>query len=129
RYDGLTPHADVGELERKIAEIVRTWDDRLADAIAMQGDQAEALQAKYGTAFSAGYAETFPAERALEDIKRVERLSPEHPVVIDFYRVPGMPASRIHAAVYSLGAPIPLSQRVPVLENLGFSAIDERSYH
>ena len=74
---------------------------------ATQGERAEALQAKYGTAFSAGYAETFPAERALEDIKRIERLGPEHPVVIDFYRVPGMPASRIHAAVYSLGAPIP----------------------
>src|SRR4029079_15749019 len=33
------------------------------------------------------------------------------------------------AAVYSLGAPIRLSERVPVLENLGFAAIDERSYH
>ena len=129
RYEGPTPHADVSDLERQVVEIVRTWEDRLADAILTQGERADALQAKYGTAFSAGYAETFPAERALEDIKRIERLVPEHPVVIDFYRVPGMPASRIHAAVYSLGGPIPLSQRVPVLENLGFSAIDERSYH
>ena len=70
-----------------------------------------------------------PAERALEDIKRIERLGAAHPLVIDFYRVPGMPANRIHAAVYSLGAPIRLSERVPVLENLGFAAIDERSYH
>ena len=30
------------------------------------------------TAFSAGYAETFPAERALEDIARIERLGREH---------------------------------------------------
>jgi glutamate dehydrogenase len=129
RYDGPTPPVDVAELEHGIAEIVRTWEDRLADAIATQEDRAEALRAKYGTAFSAGYAEIFPAERALEDIKRIERLGPDHPVVIDFYRVPGMPANSLHAAVYSLGAPIPLSQRVPVLENLGFSAIDERSYH
>ena len=93
------------------------------------GDRAEALLAKYGTAFSAGYAETFSAERALQDIERIERLGPDQPVVIDFHREPGAPPSRIHAAVYSLGAPIPLSQRVPVLENLGFSAIDERSYH
>ena len=129
RFAGPTPQADVAELERGIVEIVRTWEDRLADAICTQEDRAEALQAKYGTAFSAGYAETFPAERALEDIKRIERLGAEHPLVIDFYRVPGMPANRIHAAVYSLGAPIRLSERVPVLENLGFSAIDERSYH
>jgi glutamate dehydrogenase len=128
RFAGPTPQADVALLERRVAEIVRTWEDRLADAIATQGEGAVALQAKYGTAFSAGYAETFPAERALEDIKRIERVGTHHTLVIDFYRVAGMAANRVHAAVYSLGAPIPLSQRVPVLENLGFSAIDERSY-
>jgi glutamate dehydrogenase len=130
RYGGETPHADVAELERKIEDIVRTWEDRLADAIcAGGGDRAEPLLAKYGAAFSAGYAETFSAERALQDIERIERLGPDQPVVIDFHREPGAAPSRIHAAVYSLGAPIPLSERVPVLENLGFSAIDERSYH
>ena len=133
RLAGPTPQADVADLERRIVEIVRTWEDRLADAICALGtslgEDADALLAKYGTAFSAGYAETFPAERALEDLKRIERLGAEHPVVIDFYRVAGMPEHRIHAAVYALGAPIRLSERVPVLENLGFSAIDERSYH
>ena len=34
RYDGATPQVDVAELERRIADIVRTWEDRLADAIA-----------------------------------------------------------------------------------------------
>ena len=37
RYGGETPQVDVAELERKIADIVRTWEDRLADAIAAQG--------------------------------------------------------------------------------------------
>ena len=39
------------------------------------------------------------------------------------------PRGRLHAAVYRFGEPIALSERVPVLENLGFRAIDERSYH
>jgi glutamate dehydrogenase len=129
RYGGETPQADLATLERQIAEIVRTWEDRLADAIAGKGRDGGALLAKYGVAFSAGYAETFTAERALQDIERIERLGPAQPVVIDFHRQPGEPAARIHAVVYSLGAPITLSERVPVLENMGFSAIDERSYH
>jgi glutamate dehydrogenase len=129
RFSGPTPEVDVTDLERQIAVIVRTWEDRLAEVIATQGERAETLLAKYGAAFSAGYAETFSAERALEDIERIERLGPDQPVVIDFHRAPGAPANRIHAAVYLLGAPIPLSERVPILENLGFSAIDERSYH
>src|SRR6476646_8360520 len=31
--------------------------------------------------------------------------------------------------VFSASRPIPLSQRVPVLENMGFSVVDERTYH
>src|SRR5581483_7803226 len=129
RYEGPTPQADITEVEARIAEIVRTWEDRLGDAIAAMGERADELHAKYRNAFSAGYAETFGPERALEDIKRIERLSPDQPVVIDFHRAPDGPASRVHAAVYSLGAPITLSERVPVLENLGFASVDERSYH
>ena len=49
-------------------------------------------------------------------------------MAIDFYREPDAPERRLRAAVYRFGAPIRLSERVPVLENLGFSAIDERSY-
>ena len=50
------------------------------------------------------------------------------PVAIDFYRQAGDPPARLNAAVYRFGGPISLSRRVPVLENLGFQAVDERSY-
>src|SRR5262249_38731368 len=120
--------ADVGALERGIGDIVRTWEDRLLDALAALGSDGEALKAKYANAFSAGYQESFPPERALEDIKRIERLGPDRPAGIAFYRPPGAPAGRAHAAVYRFGGPISLSERVPVLENLGFSSVDESSY-
>ena len=35
---------------------------------------------------------------------------------------------RVHAAMYRFGPPMQLSERVPILENLGFSAIDERTF-
>lgn len=127
RYEGTTPEIDTADLEWRIVDIIRTWEDRLADAISV-GAHAETLQAKYGRAFSAGYAETFSPERALQDIQRIERLGPDLPVAIDFYRRAGAPEHRINAAVYRFGAPISLSQRVPLLENMGFVAIDERSY-
>jgi glutamate dehydrogenase len=128
RGEGETPHVDTAALEGRIADIVRTWDDRLVEAISAQGPQAETLLAKYGSAFPAGYAATFPATRALRDIARIERLGPQMPVAVDFYREGGEPAAHLHAAVYRFGGPISLSQRVPVLENLGFRAIDEQSF-
>jgi glutamate dehydrogenase len=128
RSEGATPQAETAELEERIADAIRTWDDRLIEAISAQGPQADALLVKYGAAFPAGYAATFPAERAPRDIGRIERLGPSMPVAIDFHREAGDPAGRLHAAVYRFGEPISLSQRVPVLENLGFRAIDEQSY-
>ncbi len=128
RYEGTTPRVAPADLEGGVADIVRTWDDRLGEAIGALGARGEALLAKYRDAFSAGYAEMFSAGRALQDIERIERLGPEMPVAIDFYREDGAPAGRCRAAVYRLGGPISLSRRVPVLENLGFVAIDERSY-
>ncbi|MBO0765328.1 MAG: NAD-glutamate dehydrogenase, partial [Hyphomicrobiaceae bacterium] len=128
RTEGVTPQVDTLELERRIAGLIRTWDDRLMEAIAAQGSAAEALLARYAAAFPADYAAAFPAERALHDIQRIERLGPDMTVAIEFYRETSAPAARVSAAVYRFGGPISLSQRVPLLENLGFRAIDERTY-
>ena len=38
------------------------------------------------------------------------------------------PRAGVHAAMYRFGPPMQLSERVPILENLGFSAIDERTF-
>ena len=119
---------DVPALEVRVAALTRTWEDQLSDTLAAVGDAAPMLSAKYRRAFPAGYQEQFSFERALEDIGRIERLGPNRSVAIDFYRAEGQPANQLHAAVYRFDAPIPLSERVPVLENLGFSVIDERSY-
>ncbi len=129
---GETPPAEVADsqLEADIDDLLRTWPDRLAPAIAaspLAHAAAELIEA-YGSAFTVSYTETFSVERAVEDIARIERLTEACPVAIDFYREPDAPATRVRAAVYRYDVSIPLSERVPLLENLGFRVIDERSY-
>ena len=137
RHGGVTPDVAADDLERSIGALTRTWDDQLAEALSRSQSGSDgspgpgeerARIAAYGRAFSAGYAETFPVERALQDIQRIERLGPDRTIAIDFYRKPGDPPATVHAAIYRFDAPIRLSERVPVLENLGFSVVDERSY-
>ena len=65
--------------------------------------------------------------RVRSDINRIERLGPELPIA-RLLREPDWPAHCIRGDVYRYGDPISLSERVPLLENMGFTAIDERSY-
>ncbi|MET0567855.1 MAG: NAD-glutamate dehydrogenase domain-containing protein, partial [Hyphomicrobiaceae bacterium] len=128
RREGATPSVDPATVEDRVAHIVRTWSDHLSELLAAAGDEPKALIGKYGDAFPAGYMETFPSERALEDIKRIERLGADRPLAIDFYQDADAANGRVRVAIYRFDAPMRLSERVPVLENLGFSVIDERSY-
>ncbi len=128
RRSGRIVPVEVADLEAGIARIVRTWGDALKQAISGLGDGSSALVARYLGAFPAGYAEVFSPARALEDIARIERLGPDRRAAIDVHRESEMHEGRIRAAIYCLDEPIRLSDRVPMLENLGFSVIDERTW-
>ena len=128
RNEGPEPVVDVARLEAEIAVSIRSWTGQLTDLITKADtSRGPDVARRYASAFSAAYTGTFPPARALADIARMERLSAAQPIGIDFYREPGLPADRVRAAIFRLDGPIPLSERVPVLENLGFSVIDERS--
>ncbi len=71
---------------------------------------------KYLGAFSAGYSETFTPARAIEDIQRIERLTAGMPVAVDFHRETDAAGPHLHATLYRYGAPIMLSERLPILK-------------
>jgi glutamate dehydrogenase len=117
-------------LERAIEAIVRTWIDVLGDELAANYDpvRARALLARYRDAFSEGYREVYSPSTALADIRVIEGLTPERPLGVDFHRRADEHADGVRLKVWSYGRPIPLSERVPVLENMGFKVVDERTY-
>jgi len=114
------------QLEHGLTELLRTWTDSLIEALedTFEPARARALTMRYRNAFSAGYQETFTAEAAVEDIRLIERLSEAHPLGVDGRRV----ETGVGLKVWSRGDPIPLSERVPVLENMGFRVVDERTH-
>ncbi|MCJ2033982.1 NAD-glutamate dehydrogenase [Methylobacterium sp. J-068] len=124
------PERDPAALEAGIAALVRTWGDELRVALAetMDGAQARALAGRYGEAFSAAYRESFTPRVAIADIATLERLNPDRPRAADIGRRVTDPDSQIRLKVFSRGASLSLSERVPVLENLGFRVINERTY-
>ncbi|WP_088348199.1 MULTISPECIES: NAD-glutamate dehydrogenase [Rhodomicrobium] len=123
--------ADVSEdaLEAEVQGFVHTWRDELQTLIRRHyGRGTNGILGRFGEAFPPGYEDSNPPERALEDIDRIEKLSPELPVGIDFFRERRSPPNELQVTLYQLDEPISLSKRVPVLENLGFSVIAEQTF-
>ncbi len=130
RYEGETPRVPQEQLESGISAIVRTWADGLRDALAgsMGGVAARTLGQRYADAFNAAYREAFAPADAIGDIAVLETLTGERDRAIDLYHRDGDPDTRVHLKVFARGASLPLSQRVPMLENLGFRVVNERTY-
>jgi glutamate dehydrogenase len=131
RYEGETPVIARDRLESEISAIAATWGDKLKAALATSTDgmRARMLASRYARAFAGGYTETFGTLQAIADIAAIEKLTPVRPVVISVYRVEGEDdPTRFGLKVFSRGAPLSLSYRVPVLENHGLRVVNERTY-
>jgi glutamate dehydrogenase len=127
---GEAANPDRASLERAVEAIVRTWVDELGEELARNYDalRARALFKRYRDAFSQGYRENYSPLTAVGDIRVIEGLSPSRPLGVDFHRHASDAKSCIGLKVFSFNRPIPLSERVPVLENMGFKVVDERTY-
>ncbi len=131
RYEGETPHVDRAVLDRAVEAIVRNWTDGFEETLAaaqVSGDR-RTLSAKYREAFPVDYREIYPPATAVADIQVLDTLTAEHPLGVEFYRTFGAEPASAGLKVFSYGRPIALSERVPVLENMGFRVVDERTYH
>ncbi len=130
RDEGETPDVSRGTLERGIASIIRTWADSLRDEldVTVGGARARALASRYADAFSAAYREAFRGEQAISDVSILEQLSEARPRAVDLYRREGDDQTRVNLKVFSRNTALPLSERVPLLENLGFRVVNERTY-
>ena len=131
RSGGAALDVPRAKLESDVAGIVRTWTDALNDALALANppSRAHALYARYHDAFSAGFQESYPATVAAADIRAIESLTEQRPLGVDFHHRLEEESQSVGLKVWSYARPLPLSERVPVLENMGFKVVDERTYH
>ncbi len=130
RYQGETPNPDRASMEQAVEALVRTWTDGLAEALTLVHEpiKAQQLIRRYRDAFPVGYREAYVPPAAVADIRLIETLSPIRPLGADFYSRREGDRACAGLKVWSREKPIPLSERVPVLENMGFRVVDERTY-
>ncbi len=130
RDEGRTPDLDPRGLEADIASLCRRWEDRMMDAFA--GSELSAASddylARYEKAFPAGYRDVYGIRRLVDDVQIIEGMDEACPTAVSFHHDESFDKGAVEVTLYNIDGPIPLSKRVPIFENLGFSVIDEQSY-
>ncbi|WP_292273589.1 NAD-glutamate dehydrogenase, partial [Mesorhizobium sp.] len=126
RSGGKTPKVEPATIEAAIRDIVRTWDDALREAVSESG--ADATLTAIASRFSESYRDSFSPAVALADAGRIARIDAANPIAIDYYRHADQKPHQAALKIYHHGSPVALSRRVPVLENIGFRVISERTF-
>ncbi|MDT8344417.1 MAG: NAD-glutamate dehydrogenase [Thermohalobaculum sp.] len=127
---GTVPAYDTALLEAEIVEAVRSWSDMLLDELIGHAGEAAGhrLHARFGKGFSASYREDVQVAAAIGDIEKLDTLSEQTPLALSFYRRLEDDDRSVRFKIYHLGDPVPLSDALPVLENMGFRILNEHPY-
>ena len=127
---GTMPDVDTRELETRLVQVTRRWQDDLADALldAFGEEQGNRLLQRYADSFPAGYRDDYPARTAVRDIELIERVKDSGQLAMNLYRPIEAEARAFRFKVYRAGDPIALSRSLPMLEHLGVRVDEERPY-
>jgi glutamate dehydrogenase len=122
---------DADALERRVAAAVRSWLDAFRASLLQHFDEAYALQLfdKYAQAFPAAYTEDFQADAAALDVSFLEAVEKEPKRLhLDIYRPDPRRKEKIFLKIFRSQDAIPISDLLPMLENMGLKVIAERPY-
>jgi glutamate dehydrogenase len=126
----VVPDVDVAALEQRIADATRTWEDdlsRAADEMLGEAEAARLLDVYYD-AFPEAYKEDFPARNAIADLLRVDSVDPRDGIALQLYEPPAAAEGEHRLKIFRTGAPLALTQVLPMFTALGVDVIDERPY-
>ncbi len=130
RYEGHTPSPDQDTLEAAAVDLIRTWADNLKAELYESLDliTATELFKRYCDAFPEGYQAAYSAGSVVRDIEISEKLVGQDRLAIEFFRPQIDRPHRVGLKLFRLDRPVPLSERVPVLEHMGFKVISEQTF-
>lgn len=121
---------DVKALEKKITRLSITWEDELYSTLI--DAYGEELGTKYWHAYQyvyqAGYKENFSPQSAVADIYHLEQARLHKRLVMSFYRGLEDQADVVSFKLYNINGGLPLSDVIPILENLGLRVLGEHPY-
>ncbi|AYG67964.1 MULTISPECIES: NAD-glutamate dehydrogenase [unclassified Rhizobium] len=119
RSAGKTPHIPQAKLEEAIRAITARWDERF---VMLAGPKAPNISV------SQAFQEAFSPEDAFADLPNITATAGAEPIRIAFYIRKDEAGDILSLKIFHGQGNLALSRRVPLLENLGFNVISERTF-
>jgi glutamate dehydrogenase len=121
---------NVRDLESKIVAAAQSWQEGVMEALneAYGEELANTYSHLYANAFSASYREKFSPRRAVVDIGHIASLTESAPLSMSFYRALEENEAFLHFKLFRHDNQVPLSDVLPLFENLGLRVIGEHPY-
>jgi glutamate dehydrogenase len=121
---------EAGMIERRIKHIVRSWEDDLGAALNeyFGEERGVELYQLYRHGFNTSFRDTFSPRTAVVDIQHLNQLEGGKRVAMSLYRELEEDQSHFKFKLYNADKLLPLSDIIPVLENLGLRVIGEHPY-
>ncbi len=127
---GEIPDYDREEIEARLVEAGRSWTDRLKQALTETMGEEAGLQSfeRYDGAFPGNYCEDFSAHAAVYDIGCIDRSLATGDLGMNLYHPIEAGEDEFCFKIYQPGSSVPLSDVLPMLENMGLKVLGERPY-
>ena len=124
------PKIDHGEVEARLVEATRSFVDHLEDALIAAHGEEKGIRAlrRFERAFPAGYQEQFDQGATVEDIELIEKAVESGDLSMNLYVRADSAGDTLNFKIYVTGKPVPLSDILPMLENMGLKVIGEVPY-
>ncbi len=121
---------DVALLEREVVQACRSWKDDFASLMIESLGEAQGMHVlgEFPSGFPAGYRERFAPNSAVVDMQHLLSLSEQRSLVMSFYQPLSQGELQLHCKLYHADTPLPLSDVLPILENLGLRVLGEFPY-
>ena len=127
---GEIPNFDFEEVEADLVEVARSWDDHLLQKLTAAFGEEKGLRhyQRYRHAFSPAYQDRFNATQAVSDVEHIELTLEANALGMSLYRPVEAEDDQIWFKVYHPDSAIPLSDVLPMLEDMGLKVLDELPY-
>ncbi|HFC30373.1 MAG TPA: hypothetical protein ENJ44_04940, partial [Oceanospirillales bacterium] len=130
-YSNKDCQINTHELEQKIAFALRSWQDELEEILMEKHGEQQGymLAQKYAKRFPMAYMEDVSPEVAAYDVENADKLTTSSEgLELSLYRPKDISSKIFRFKIFRNDNTIPLSEVMPILENLGLHVERERPY-